>query len=110
MPSNQKNKDSETKKSTLNSKVEHFKEDMVELIQSSLVPIQASIETFHETMDTLGKRVASVEITTGENFEALAKAEKAITDLQAMNATLVDRMEDLENRSRNPSHYKCARG
>ena len=124
MPSTQKNKDSETKRSTLSSKVasmataastddlammlakemvkqrEYFKEDMAELIESSLAPIQASIATFHETMDTLGKRVTSVEITTGDNFEALAKAEKAITDLQAMNATLVDRMEDMENRSR----------
>lgn len=124
MPSTQKNKDSETKRSTLSSKVasmataastddlammlakemvkqrEYFKEDMAELIESSLAPIQASIATFHETMDTLGKRVTSVEITTGDNFEALAKAEKAITDLQAMNATLVKRMEDMENRSR----------
>ena len=124
MPSTQKNKDSQTKRSTLSSKVasmataattddlammlakemvkqrEYFKEDMAELIESSLAPIQASIATFHETMDTLGKRVTSVEITTGDNFEALAKAEKAITDLQAMNATLVDRMEDMENRSR----------
>ena len=79
MPSTQKNKDSETKRSTLSSKVasmataastddlammlakemvkqrEYFKEDMAELIESCLAPMQASIATFHETMDTLGK-------------------------------------------------------
>lgn len=79
---------------------EHLREDMASLIQSSLEPIQSSIDTFKELVDTLGQRVTSVEATTGENFEALCKAEKAIADLQAMNATLINRIDDLENRSR----------
>lgn len=48
-------------------------------------------------IDTLAKWVASVETTAGNNFEALTKAEKAITDLQALNTTEVDRIEYLEN-------------
>lgn len=58
---------------------EHLKEDMAGLIKTSLVPIQASIANFHEMVDALGRRVASVETTVGENFDALFRAEKAIT-------------------------------
>lgn len=79
---------------------EHLREDMASLIRLSLAPIQSSIATFNELVDTLGHRVTSVEATTGENFEALCKAEKAIADLQTLNATLVNRIDDLENRSR----------
>lgn len=122
MPSSQK----EPKKSTLSSRVanmaaasntasnelagmltaemgkqrENLKEDMAALIQASLAPIQSSIASFREIVDTLGQRVTSVEITAGENFEALSKVEKTISELQAVNATLVDRIDDLENRSR----------
>lgn len=79
---------------------EHLREDMTTLIQTSLAPIQSSIASFQESVDSLGHRVTSVETAAGENFEALCKAEKAISDLQALNATLVDRIDDLENRSR----------
>lgn len=79
---------------------ENLREDMAALIQSSLAPIQSLITTFQETVDTLGQRVTSVETTAVENFEALSKAEKAISDLQTLNATLLDRINDLENRSR----------
>lgn len=79
---------------------EHFKEDMASLIKTSLAPIQASIANFHEMVDTLGRRVAAVETTAGDNFDALFKAEKAINELQTLNAALVDRIDDLENRSR----------
>ena len=79
---------------------EHLKEGMAGLIKTSLAPIQASIANFHEMVDTLGRRVAAVETTAGDNFDALFKAEKAITELQTLNATLVDRVDDLENRYR----------
>lgn len=58
---------------------EHFKEDMASLI----------IANFHEMVDTLGRRGAAAETTAGDNFNALFKAEKAINDLQTLNATLV---------------------
>lgn len=69
-------------------------------IKTSLAPIQASIANFQEMVDTLGRRVASVETTVDENFDALFRAEKAITELQTLNATLVDCIDDLENRSK----------
>lgn len=125
MPSSQKARgDTEPKKTTLSSKVanmasatasselaamltaemekqrENLKEDMATLIQASLAPIQSSIASFREMVDTLGQRVTSVEITAGENFEALSRVEKAVSELQAVNATLVDHIDDLENRSR----------
>lgn len=78
----------------------NLRQDMTALIQSSLTPIQASLTGFQETVDTLDRRVTSVETTAGENFEALCKAEKAIEELQTLIAKLLDRIEDLENRSR----------
>lgn len=70
------------------------------MIKTSLAPIQASVENFHEMVDTLGRRVTAVETTADNNFDALFKAAKAITELQTLNAKLVDRIDDLENRSR----------
>ena len=58
-------------------------------------------------VDTLGQRVTSVEITAGENFKALSKVEQSISELQAVNATMIDRIDDLESK---PPHNKCARG
>lgn len=51
-------------------------------------------------VDTLGQRVTSLEITAGDNFEALSKVEKAVSELQAVNATPIDHNDDLENRPR----------
>ena len=79
---------------------EHLKEDMAGLIKTSLEPIQASIANFHEMVNTLGRRVTAVETTTGENFDALFKPQEAITELQALNATLVDRIDDHHTYSR----------
>ncbi|KAL0169447.1 hypothetical protein M9458_034043 [Cirrhinus mrigala] len=79
---------------------EHLKEDMSVLIKSSLTPIQLSIESFQVTVDAFGKRLATVETTAVENFEALSKAEADIAALKATNEALLDRLDDLENRSR----------
>lgn len=99
--------DSETEELSLNKLTselekqrEYLKDDMSALIKSSLAPIQLSIELFKETVDTLGKRLTTVESTAGENFEALNRAEADIAALKASNETLLDRLDDLENRSR----------
>lgn len=65
-----------------------------------ITSIPASIATFQEMVETLGKRVTSMETTAGENFEALSIAEKSITELKVLNTTLADRIDDLENWSR----------
>lgn len=44
---------------------EHLKEDMSALIKASLAPIQLSIESFQETVDAFGKRLATVETMAG---------------------------------------------
>lgn len=38
-----------------------------------------------------------LETTAGENFESLAKAEATISKLETENATLLDRVDRLEN-------------
>lgn len=79
---------------------EHLKEDMSSLIQTTLDPIKISIEAFREKLDTLGRRFDSLETSTSENFTALTRAEAAIVELRTANAVLLDRVDDLENRSR----------
>lgn len=79
---------------------EHLKMDMTALIKTSLAPIQASIANFQEMVDDLDKRVTAVESTAGENFDSLFRAEQDITNLKKLNATLTDRIDDLENRAR----------
>lgn len=43
--------------------------------------------------------LTSVETMAAENIEALAKAEAEISQLKSANATLLERLDDLENRS-----------
>lgn len=77
-----------------------LKEDMSTLIQDSITPLQASVDALHETVNSFQRRLTRVETTAGENFENIAKAEAVIRKLETDNATLLDRVDDLENRSR----------
>lgn len=84
----------------LNKQRSSLREDMSTLIQNSLSPLQASVDALHGTVNSFQTRLARVETTAGENFESLTKAEKAIRKLETDNATLLDRVDDMENRSR----------
>lgn len=53
-----------------------------------------------ETVDTLQQRLTAAESLAGDNFDKLFAAESAVKMLNTQNATLLDRIEDLENRSR----------
>ena len=44
--------------------------------------------------------IVSAEALTSANFERLSQAEATIEHLNKENATLLDRLDDLENRSR----------
>lgn len=77
-----------------------LKEDMARLIQDSIKPLQASLDTLHETVGSFQHRLVSTEVLVGENFERLAAAEAMIKSLMAQNTSLLDQMDDLENRSR----------
>ncbi len=77
-----------------------LKEDISTLIHESLGPLQASVNALKETVDSFQQRLTTTESLAGDNFDKIFAAEAAIKTLRTQNATLLDRIEDLENRSR----------
>lgn len=77
-----------------------LKEDISTLIQESLVPLQSSVNALKETVDTFQQRLTAAESLAGDNFDKLFVAESAFKTLKTQNASLLDLIEDLENRSR----------
>lgn len=77
-----------------------IKEDVSSLIQASVGPLHASVDALRETVNGFQTRLAEVETLAGDNFEKVTAMELAVDSLQKQNATLLDRIEDLENRSR----------
>lgn len=75
-------------------------EDISALIRESITPLQASVSALTETVTGFHTRLNATEVLAGDNFAALNTAEKKIKYLEEQNATLLDRLEDLENRSR----------
>ena len=77
-----------------------LKEDISALIQESIAPLQASVNTLNETVTHFQTQLNATEALAGDNFTALNVAEKKINQLEEQNASLFDRLDDLENRSK----------
>lgn len=77
-----------------------LKEDVSSLIQEAVKPLQTAMDTLQSTMKSFQGRLTSVESVAGDNFERLTVAESTIKTLQNHNQSLLDRIDDLENRSR----------
>lgn len=77
-----------------------LKEDVSTLIQNAIKPIQDSLDSLQTTVTSFQKRLTSVESVAGDNFARLTVAESTIKTLQGQNQSLLDRCDDLENRSR----------
>lgn len=77
-----------------------LKDDMAILIQESIKPLQTSVDGLRDTVNSFQGRLTSAETLAGDNFERLFAAETTIKSLQAQNTSLLDRLENLENRSR----------
>ena len=77
-----------------------LREDMSVLIQESGKPLQTSIDALRETVNHFNGRLAATESLAGDNFERITNTEKTVKILQAQNKSLLDRIDDLENRSR----------
>ena len=77
-----------------------LREDMSVLIQESGKPLQTSIDALRETVNHFNGRLAAAESLAGDNFERITNTEKTVKILQAQNKSLLDRIDDLENRSR----------
>ncbi|KAL1276308.1 hypothetical protein QQF64_035931 [Cirrhinus molitorella] len=79
---------------------EVLKEDMASLILNSVKPLQTSVDALHNMVNSFQSRLTSPEVIVGENFERLVAAESIINSLKAQNSLLMERLDDLENRSR----------
>lgn len=77
-----------------------LKEDVSTLIQDAIRPIQASLDSLQITVTSFQSRLAAVESVAGDNFERLTAAESTIKTLRSQTQSLLDRCDDLENRSR----------
>lgn len=77
-----------------------LKADVSILIQEATKPIQDSLDSLQATVTSFQKRLTSVESVAGDNFERLTVAESTMKTLQSQNQLLLDRCDDLENRSR----------
>ncbi|KAG7458357.1 hypothetical protein JOB18_005825 [Solea senegalensis] len=77
-----------------------LKNDVSGLIQESLKPLQTTMDALRDTVGSFQTRLAATETIAGENFERLTTAEATIQSLQTQNQTLLDRVDDMENRSR----------
>ena len=58
------------------------------------------MNTLNETVTNFQTRLNATEALAGDNFTALNVAEKKINQLEEQNASLFDRLDDLENRSK----------
>ncbi|RXN37569.1 LINE-1 type transposase domain-containing 1 [Labeo rohita] len=77
-----------------------IRDDISALIQESIGPLQSSVNALRESVEGFQSCLTATETLAGENFEKVSAAENAIKTLQTQNASLLDRIEDLENRSR----------
>lgn len=85
--------------SVLDNQRASLREDMHTPIQESISPLQASVDNLRATVNTFQGRLASAESLADENFERLSRAETSIKKLQAENATLWDKLDNMENRA-----------
>ncbi len=76
-----------------------LKEDISVLIQESVATLQSSVNTLTETDNSFQARLNATESLAGDNFAALHTADRKIKLLEEQNKTLLDRVDDLENRS-----------
>ncbi|KAI4818627.1 hypothetical protein KUCAC02_003933 [Chaenocephalus aceratus] len=77
-----------------------LRKDMSELIQESVKPLQSSVDALRETVNQFNKRLVAAETLAGDNFERITSTQKTVETLLTQNKSLLDRLDDMENRSR----------
>lgn len=69
-------------------------------LDTSLAPIQASLDTIRTTLDSHTQKIATMESTLTTHSDELTERTTRLDQLEKANAALVSKTEDLENRSR----------
>lgn len=99
-----KNDDSPITKSDLeallNDQRECFKTEVAALINESTESLKSSVDSLGQQVSSFNSRLTRTEVLAGENFGKLAEMETAVKILQSQCGKLLDKVDDLENRSR----------
>ncbi len=70
------------------------------LLESSLMPIQTSLETIGTALDSHSQKITTIKNTLTAHSDELAELTTRVCKLEKANAALASKAEDLENRSR----------
>lgn len=77
-----------------------IKTDMLTHLDSKVDPIQTKLSSIQMSLDTLGEHVSTLEQRMGTNEDNLQELMTRNKELTKNNAYLMDKVQDLENRSR----------
>lgn len=80
--------------------IQQIKTDMLTHLDAKVDPIQTKLSSIQMSLDTLGEHVSSLEQRIGANEDNLQDLPTQTKELTKDNAYLMDRFQDLENRSR----------
>lgn len=84
----------------LSKQRESFKADMAVLMQESTESLKVAVDSLGLQVAQFNSRLSKTEAVVGDNFTKLTEMETAVESLQSQTATLLERVDDLENRSR----------
>lgn len=84
----------------LNDQRESFKTDVAVLIRESTESLKSSVDSLRQQVSSFNSRLIHTEVLAGENFGKLTEMETTVKTLQSQCGKLLDKVDDLENRSR----------
>ena len=83
-----------------NKQRDSFKADMAILIQQSTESLKQSVDSLGQQVTSFNNRLTKTEVLVDENFEKITEMEAVVKTLQSQAMVLLERVDDLENRSR----------
>lgn len=85
---------------TLWDTIQNIKTEMLTHFDSKMDPIYISLCNIQTSLNTLGEQVSELEQCVSSNEDNVQDHQTQLQHLEKENAYLVDKVEDLENRSR----------
>lgn len=85
--------------------IQKIKTDMLTHFDSKMDPIHGSLCNIQSSLNTLGERVSELEQCVSSNEDNVQDLQNQLQQLKKENAYLVDKVEDLENRSRSSNCF-----
>lgn len=86
-----------------------LKKNLSASLETSLMPIQTSLETIGTILDSHSLKITTIEGTLTAHSDELAELTTRVGQLEKTNAALTSKTEDLENRCRRQNR-RLARG